>query len=76
MVVGVCLPAEVLNYHRVGTLVAETGRCLPEKQISIITVVVEQVTFQLDIHFLKSNVHCLDFLEQRLIFDHPQLFGA
>ena len=63
VVVGVGLPAEMLDDHGVCAFVSEAGGGLAEEEVSAVAVVSQQVVLQLDVHLLQSDVDVLDFLE-------------
>lgn len=45
------LPREMLDDHRVGTLVTETGSSLHEVKVTVVSVMSQEVILHLEVHF-------------------------
>ena len=58
----VILPGVVLYYHGVGSLVAETGSCLHEEVVPVVSIVAQQVVLVLEVHILLLYVSILYLL--------------
>lgn len=51
MCLMVGLPREMLDDHRVGTLVTETGSSLHEVKVAVVSVMSQEVVLHLEVHF-------------------------